>query len=100
MDRSDACVEQWERRRTRTRSNRDCMIVLKSFQRRSDPFCFRDHSKDRDFNIAASFAPRAVFEVSRQLNQARGAKMTAATLYSVCGRRDSGAISLLELQPD
>ena len=41
------------------------MIALKSFQRRSDPFCFRDHSKDRDLNIAGWFAPGAVFELLR-----------------------------------
>ena len=59
------------------RSDRDCVILTDSraqacgagrmrisFQRGADPFCFRDHRKDRHFNIAGWFAPGPVFELA------------------------------------
>ena len=76
------------------------MVASKSFQRRADPFCFRDHSKDRHFNVAGWFAPGPVFELTRQLHQAHRAKMTAAALDRMRGRGNPGAIVLAHLQSD
>src|SRR5260370_7187081 len=54
-----------------------------SFQRGADSFCFRDHCRDRHFEIASWFAPGPLFDLARHLHQPHPPKMPPAALHTL-----------------
>ncbi len=76
------------------------MLGSISFQRGVDPLRFRDHGIDQHSKAVGLFVPEPAFDLTRQLHQAHRAKMTAAALDRVYGRRNSGTVVVAHLQTD